>query len=243
MGGEGAAERLSDISTIWSALREAHEGSPSAVTTAQQLLLERYRGAVFRYLRRAVDDPAAAEDLTQEFALALVRGEFRHADPERGRFRNYVKSVLFHLVSRYRKAQAKVPRPLAADSPHWESLAAPVEDADAQFNETWREELLARTWKALGDVQPTFATFLRFRAEHAEMRSPALAEALGRKLGKPLTADTVRQTLRRARAAFTGLLLAEVAHSLDAPTPADLEQELQELNLLEYCKDALKRYR
>ncbi len=237
-----AEERLSEISTIWSALRLAHEGSPSAASAAQQLLLERYRPAVYRYLRQAVGDPAAAEDLTQEWALALVRGEFRNADPERGRFRNYVKGVLFHLVSRFRKNQARVPQPMAADSTPWQELAASPIDPTVAFNETWREDLLARTWKALEDVQPTLAGVLRFRAAHPEMRSPQMAEELSGQMVKPVTADWVRQNLRRARDCFADLLLIEVARSLDAPTVESLEEELRELNLLEYCKGALQRY-
>jgi RNA polymerase sigma-70 factor (ECF subfamily) len=242
MDQQGPDERLSDISTIWSVLRLAHEGTPTAASAAQQLLLERYRTAVYRYLRQAVGDPATAEDLTQEWALALVRGEFRQADPQRGRFRNYVKGVLFHLVSRHRKNQARVPQPMGGDSTPWQAIPDPSPDADAAFNESWRQELLARTWKALEDVQPTLAAVLRFRATHQEMRSPQMAEALSARLGKPVTADWVRQTLHRARDSFADLLLVEAARSLDAPTVEALEEELRELNLLEYCKPALQRY-
>src|SRR5438874_2310362 len=81
-------ERLSKISTVWSMLHQAHEGSAESAAAAQQMLMQRYRGAVYRYLLRLLGDPHVADDLTQEFALALVRGEFRQADPQRGRFRS-----------------------------------------------------------------------------------------------------------------------------------------------------------
>ena len=233
--------RLSSISTIWSALRQAHAGQPEVAAAAQRLLLERYGGAVHRYLLAALGDPSAADDLTQEFALCLVRGDFRQADPQRGRFRAYVKTVLFHLVSAYRKRQRKQPEPRPADSPALAGLGAPAEDSDRAFNDSWRDQLLGRAWEALARARPPFHAVLRFRAAHPKMPSHEMAERLGRELGKPVTADWVRQTLRRARDLFTELLIDEVAHSLDAPTPEQVEDELRGLGLLAYCREALGR--
>src|SRR5438309_556796 len=74
--------RLSHIATRWSVLLQAHQETDAAAAARQQLL-ERYCGAVYRYLLAAVRDHHAAEDLTQEFALRFVRGQFRLANPER----------------------------------------------------------------------------------------------------------------------------------------------------------------
>jgi RNA polymerase sigma-70 factor (ECF subfamily) len=233
--------RLSGISTPWTVLRQAHEGSAEAVA-AQQALMRRYGSAVRRYLVSAIRDPHVADELTQEFALALLRGSFRGADPERGRFRDYVKGVLFHLVSKYRQAQKKDLAALPPDSPALANLAAPAEDGEA-FNQTWREELLARTWDALADAQPTFYAVLHFRTVHPHMRSAEMAERLGTQMGRPLTAGGVRQTLRRAREVFGDLLLQEVSCSLAAADAEQVEDELRDLNLLAYCREALERYR
>jgi len=80
--------RLSRISTRWSVLRQAHQGPEDAAAAARQELMQRYCGAVYRYLLSAVRDPHTAEDLTQEFALRFVGGHFHRADPSRGRFRD-----------------------------------------------------------------------------------------------------------------------------------------------------------
>src|SRR5262249_56417396 len=146
--------------------------------------------------RSPVRDPPVADDLAQEFAVSLVRGEFRHADPERGRFRNYLKAVLFHLVSRHRDRQRRQPRPLAANSPELDALAAPPEEAARQFDDGWRDELLARTWDALEQAQPTLYPGLRGRAAHPGLPSHELAGLLGRQLGRALTGDGLRQSLR-----------------------------------------------
>ena len=115
MGSENPDKRLSGISTVWTVLRQANDGSKDSARAAQELLVRRYGGAVYRYLLRALGDASAAEDLAQEFALGLVRGDYRHADPQRGRFRNYVKSVLFHLVSKHRRGQGRQPQPFFVD--------------------------------------------------------------------------------------------------------------------------------
>jgi hypothetical protein len=79
---------------------------------------------------------------------------------------------------------------------------------------------------------------LRARAAHPDLPSGELARRLGERLGKPLTAAGVRQALKRARELFAELLLEQVAHSLERPTPEEIEAELAELNLLTYVRPA-----
>jgi RNA polymerase sigma-70 factor (ECF subfamily) len=233
--------RLSKISTLWSELRQAHEGPTDAAAVARDRLLQRYGGAIRRYLRAAVRDPHAADDLAQEFALSLLRGEFRRADPQHGRFRDYVKVALFHLVSKHRRQEQKQPNPLAPGEAPLATLAAP-EDA-GEFNARWRDELLERTWQALAAEQPDFHAVLRFRADHPRLPSAQMAEQLTPQLGRPLTAAGVRQTLHRARTRFVELLVEEVAQSLESPTPEQIDQELRELDLLAYCQPVLDQLR
>src|SRR5262245_18556900 len=86
-----SAQRLSSISTLWSLVEKAHQETIAAAI-AQRALLQRYCGAVYRYLLGALLDEAAAEDLFQDFALRFLRGDFRRADPGKGRFRDYLKT-------------------------------------------------------------------------------------------------------------------------------------------------------
>jgi RNA polymerase sigma-70 factor (ECF subfamily) len=241
---ENIAQRLSLISTPWSLICRAHEGSIGEVKAARQDLLERYGGAVSRYLAKVLGDPDAAEEVFQEFALQLVHGKLHGANPQRGRFRNFVKGTLFHLIADYRKQRQQWPEPLPGDGAE---LAAkpPDPDADRSFVESWCDELLARTWAALArreaeSDQPFYAV-LRFRADHPEMRSPQLAEQLSVQLGRPFTAVAIRQVLHRAREKFAELLLDEVACSLENPTAESIVEELVELGLLDYCLPALQR--
>jgi RNA polymerase sigma-70 factor (ECF subfamily) len=230
MNRSGDAARLSGISTMWTVLRQAHGGPPDAATAAKQLLLERYGGAVRRYLMGLLRDTHAADDLTQEFAVLVVAGKFRAADPSKGRFRNYVKTTLFHLVGAHVRGRKRVPESVAPDDG---VLAGLADDNDeGAFAENWRAEILARTWRALADANSNYHALLRLRAEHPDASSDTLAELAG----GATTAANIRQTLKRAREQFADLLREEVAHSLDDPTPEAVDEELAELDLLKYVR-------
>lgn len=240
-------QHLSQIPTLWSMVDQAHGHDAVAVTAARQQLLRRYGGAVKRYLLGALRDVEAAEELTQEFALRFLGGKYHGADRERGRFRNFVKGVLAHLIADHLRRQQARPCPLPLDV---EDAGLPFHkpvDPDALYVESWRQEFLARAWQALAEVQAQtgqpFHTVLRLRVDQPDLRSAEMAERLTVLLGKPVTAASVRQTLHRARDRFADLLLDEVAQTLERPAVDDLEQELIELNLLTYCQPALDRVR
>lgn len=238
---------LSRIETHWTAILRAHRGRADEAAEARGSLLERYGGAVRRYLLASLGDVEAADELAQEFALRFLRGDFRNADPGKGRFRDYLKRALYHLMIDYRRSRRGRPFSLGDGDPG----AAPPEDSswdqdhDRQFGECWREQLLARAWAALekapGRSGPMLADVLKLRAAHPELKSPALAEELSRRLGRPVNAGWVRINLHRARGLFVEALLAEVERSLGDDAPDRLEDELIDLRLLEYCRPALRR--
>src|SRR5438128_2458180 len=145
---ENPNQRLSRISTPWSLVCRAHQGPDGEAKAARQQLLERYGGAVRRYLRAVLHDADAADEVFQEFALRLVRGDLRGGDPHRGRFRNFLKGTLFHLIADHRKQQRQWPGPLPDEAAALVAHPEAVE-FDRQFMETWCDELLARAWAAL----------------------------------------------------------------------------------------------
>ena len=66
--------RLSEMSTQWALVIQAHSGVSDDAERAITQLMLRYSGAVHRYLLKALKDPDVADELCQEFA-ALVEGE------------------------------------------------------------------------------------------------------------------------------------------------------------------------
>lgn len=235
--------RISQIQTLWTVVcRAGGDGSTKVINAAQEQLLERYGKSVYRYLLAAIRDSDAADELYQEFALRFVRGDLGGADPARGRFRDYLKGVLSHLVGDFYRRKRKQPLPLHAD---YEPAAAANDSAisDDAFIESWRNELLNRAWNSLLKLErqngQPFHTVLQYRAAHPEKRSEQMAQELSDQLDKPVNAAWVRQTLHRAREKFAAALVDEVVQTLRQPTINELEQELIDVGLMEYCRPIL----
>jgi RNA polymerase sigma-70 factor (ECF subfamily) len=238
---------LSQMLTRWSAVFQAHQGPAARVSAARRELMERYGGAVLRYLRAITGDSEAAGELAQEFAVRFLRGDFKNAEPARGRFRDFIKQALRNLViDHHRRRQSQRRREI---EDHQEPAAPDpgLADFELQFLASWRDELMNRAWQRLAFHQARtgqpYHTVLLYRSEHPELRSPQMAEQLSVRLGKPVSAVWVRQTLLHARAQYVDLLLDEVAASLGEPTRPDLEAELTDLGLHEYCRGGLDRHR
>jgi RNA polymerase sigma factor (sigma-70 family) len=240
-------QRLSRIETLWTQMFRSSKPEDKPDGPARDLVL-RYYGAVFRYILGIVRNEDLAMDLTQEFAGRFLRGDFKKANPERGRFRDFLKVALRNLVmDHYRKqkvAREKGPQQLPDES----SIPGGSSDqqaSDEAFVSSFREEVLARTWEALAEVErlsgKPFHTVLRFKIQNAEMPGTEMAETLSKQLGKPITDQAMRQTLHRARSQFADLLLEEVNRTLGKSSLEELTQELVELRLLDYCKSALER--
>lgn len=232
--------RLSRLTTRWTLLAQAHAADPAAATAARQEFLPRYCAPVYRYLFGIVGDADRAEELAQEFALRFVRGDFWHARPDRGRFRDYLKAALRHLIvewDRHRPAPADT---LLPDSRLLLRIPARPTDDDAEFREAWRKDLLNRTWAALeqdsAERGQLLYAALRLKADDPARTSAAVAGLLSEQNGRPLSADAARQLLHRAREKFAALLRAEVAATLPAGDPAAVDDELAELGLLVYCR-------
>lgn len=244
MADEPMDARLSRINTLWTLVHQANQEGNER-NDAQGRLLERYSGAVYRYLMGAVRDTAIADELFQEFALRFIQGKLHSARAEKGRFRDYVKTVLFNLVNtHYRKSNRQ---PFQAESLILESASATSDQADLDFSHSWRDEVLARTWEALAELEKQtgslYFTMLDYRTRHPDADSTTMAAQLAKELNKPLTAPGVRQTIHRARDKFADLLLEEVARSLQNDNVDEVEQEVIDLGLHSYCADAIKRRR
>jgi RNA polymerase sigma-70 factor (ECF subfamily) len=259
--------KLSCIDTSWSEIYRAHQGEGDAVVSAQRRLLLRYYHPIYRYLRAMVRDAATAEELTHEFVVRFLRGDFKQADPSRGRFRDLLKRALRHLVIDYwrhkRVEKERIPcrlpedwqgTPAEADwrrcPPPQRRPAAPdldTAEADRTFLRGWRTEMLTQAWRALAQFQEqtccSYHTVLRLRADRPEERTAELARLASARLGRPLSEAAYRQVLRRARDKFADFLVTEVARTLATTNPDAIEEELIELDLLSYCRRSVARMR
>lgn len=231
---------LSRIETQWSLLVQAH-GETDDAHRAQCELVDRYRGPVYRYLLASLRDSGAADDLFQEFALRLLQGGFRHASPEKGRFRAYLKTALIRMVLDYRRRKSALPleEPSLLDEVQFSSESAVWDDG-------WRQDLLQRAWKSLASIAstapPTMYQVLWRRSQEPAATSGQLAESLNREIrpAAPISDVYVRKLLQRARQRFADALLDAAAELLGTDDIDRLEQELIDLHLHSYCRSALR---
>jgi RNA polymerase sigma-70 factor (ECF subfamily) len=237
-------EHLSQIPSQWSLILRAGDPDAEPKGEARRELLLRYHEAVYHYFRRRVRDEHDADELYSNFALRLSEDNrlVRGADPERGRFRAYLGTILRRMADdHFREKARKSPDPLPADRPD--------PRGDDPFADVWPQELLNQAWKALeaherGTGQP-FYTALRLVSDHAQasagrLQAQDLAAELAARLGRPFTAANARKVLERARRRFGELLLEEVERGLGDPTPEALEDELCEIGLFRFCEATLK---
>jgi RNA polymerase sigma-70 factor (ECF subfamily) len=240
--------RLSQISTAWTLLAQARDRSDDPEARAWAALIERYHEAAYRYLVAVARDPDVAAELFQEFALRFLRGDFGRADRSRGRFRDYLKSSLRHLVAEYHRQGARRPEgPLGSVA-----LAAPQEEAtpaeDEEFLTAWRKALLDRAMQALKAGQKEggapYHAVLKAHTDRPELTSSQLAEHLTATLGpaESFTDAGVRKLLQRARETYTDLIVEEVAGSVPTRDRDRLERELIDLGFHGYCRRALERW-
>src|SRR5262245_41138295 len=232
MGEENHGGRLSQIATPWADLDQASTGSMPALDAARRRLLLRYSPAVYSYLLGAVRDPDIADDLFQEFAVRLMRGAFRRADPRRGRFRDFLKTALGHLVTDHYRQQARGPRPYHGFPDPAATDRSTLAEAEERFSEEWRAQLIDRAFAALEAFErrtgQPLHTLLHFRVEHPDVPVGDMARQLSGRLGQEASATWVYKHLHKARQKFADLLVAEVARTLDGPGVQDLGEELAE---------------
>ena len=94
-------------------------------------LVGRYHDAVTRYIHLKVRDKHLADEVLQEFWTKLLTGKLAGADKSKGRFRDYLRTVLHRLIIdhfRTRKLQPLPPGDLLDPS-----------RPDADFDRVWRE--------------------------------------------------------------------------------------------------------
>lgn len=226
MDEEELSERLSRISTIWSLVNRAHRSSSDGAIAARHELMHRYHRAAYRYLLAALRDPDAADEVFQEFALRFARGDFHRADPDRGRFRQFLKSALINLVIDHRR-KCRAAEPGMDDIGIEPVVHDPDEgDFEKEYLESWREELLCMAWESLEEVErdtgSPFYTVLRFKSKNPGISSPEMAARLTAELkpSKPWTEAGMRKLVQRSREKFGEVLLGEVSYILQNPTLA-----------------------
>ena len=191
-------------------------------------LVGRYHDALTRYIHLKVRDKHLADEVLQEFWTKLLTGKLSGADKTKGRFRDYLRTVLHRLIIdhfRTRKLQPLPPGDLLD-----------VSQPDEDFDRVWREAVLRRVWSRLETYQATtpknrYATVLQLRRDFPKASIDEITEKLGGIIGTPVTPEAFRKNLQRARAKFIELLVLELKETIHPTDEADVEAEIYDLGL------------
>lgn len=226
--------------THLSAVADARSGEPETRRRAFEAIVGAYWRPVYAHVRikwrRAAAD---AEDLTQAFfARALEKEFFAGFDPQKGRFRTYLRTCLDRFVANEEKAAARLKRggdlaPLPLDFAAAEQAVAaagstpPEEAFDAEWVRALFDRAVARLEEecAAAGRASDFHLFRRYDLEDAG-RGALTYEALAAETG--LTASLVTNHLSRVRREFRRLLL----ETLREITGSDEEYRLEARLLL-----------
>jgi RNA polymerase sigma-70 factor (ECF subfamily) len=222
-----AEERLTQIPTNWTTISSAHTPGPES-QKAMNELVGRYHDAVTRYIHLKVRDKNLADEVLQEFWTKLLTGKLAGADKTKGRFRDYLRTVLHRLIIdhfRSRKLQPLPPGDLLDSS-----------KPDEDFDRVWRDVVLNRVWSRLETYQAQtpknrYASVLQLRRDYPKASIEEIAERLSELTGSPVTPEAFRKNLQRARAKFIDLLILELRETIHPTNNEDVEAEIFDLGL------------
>jgi RNA polymerase sigma-70 factor (ECF subfamily) len=223
----GNGAHLTELETSWTTIRTAHIAGPEG-QAAMGELIGRYHDAVLRYLRLKLRDSNLADEVFQEFWTKLLTHKLAGADCNKGRFRDYLRTVLHRLIIdhfRGRKLQTLPPGDLLDPS-----------QPDDDYDRVWREAVLKRALTRLETYElktskNRYATVLALRRDNEGKSIEEIAQKLSEQTGTRVTPESFRKTLQRARNKYFELLIQELRETIHPATDDDIEDEIQALGL------------
>lgn len=227
-------QRLTEIPTEWTLIRTSQSPLPDGShmtpesAEATRVLIGRYHDAVERYLRMKLRDENLVDEVKQEFWTKLLTQKLAGADPSKGRFRDYLRTVLHRLIIDHFRGRKFQPLPPG-------DLVDPAAN-DEEFDHVWRELVIKRVLSRLETFELTTAkncyhSVLKLRLGKPEAPIDELANLLSIQLDKRMTPEAFRKTLQRARTKFLELLIQELRETIHPSEPADIEAEIYDLGL------------
>jgi RNA polymerase sigma-70 factor (ECF subfamily) len=229
--------------TIWSMVRAAQQPDGPEYWAAMNRCIAAYWRPVFCFLRARGYPLQRAEDLTQEFFLRFYEREWiERADPQRGRFRTFLLSILTRFLAD--QGAERAPRQQLFDD-RLVTISALLGDSDRAFeppdNHT-PEEVFMHQWAqaVIAHVQRRLEIWCIDRGRpdwytmfcRAYLPSPNSPRTTQQSLADQLhrTRDQVRYGLEEVHRQFVEFLRAEVG---DQVGPADdLDIQIRELESL-----------
>ena len=224
---------MSFPTTQWTLLAIATMNGDETSREAMEELCRIYRAPVFHFFRKHLDDPADAEDLTQELLSKLTQSRiWRRGDADLGRFRTYLLAIATNAL-RTRlsdRRRAGVQKSLDELLDLGADFASPGAGEQEEFDRHWATAAVTAAWRAVqtrAEVRPEtarrFAVLRRFLPGSAKpISNEEAAELLG------LDHGNLRTLVHRLRRDFRDALRSAIAATI--PPEADLDEEMAYLS-------------
>ena len=214
-------------------LRAGRAAGPESAAALEQLC-ETYWFPIYAYVRRHVADPENAKDFTQEFfARLLEQNLVSQADPQRGKFRAYVLTLLKHFLANQWERERALKRggglaPISLDALTAEERYAlePAEafTPDQAFDRKWAQATLDRVQAQLRrdyEAAGMGERFARLKVFLLHGHAPKSYAGMAAELG--LTEAAVKSAIFTLRKRFAELFRHEIAQTVDSPEEVEAE--------------------
>lgn len=204
--------------TRWSLVVRAKGESPEARAALSELC-EIYYLPVHRFIARWAGEQEA-EDLTHEFfARILETNRLANANPERGKFRNYLYGAVKHFLANSRAKVSASKRGGGREHVSCEDIpleSPPADRPDLEFDRAWACALLSRAVSMLADEMEAKGkkeTFEQLRPWLAGLNAHGDQLAVAGELGVSETA--IRVIVHRMRMRLREIVESEVTQTLE----------------------------
>jgi len=226
------------VSTRWTVVLEAAEASPADASEAFGKLYRDYWPPLYAFVRRRGHEPSAAEDITQDFFVALLEKQrLNGLKREGGRFRSFLLTALKnHLANDWDRTRAAKRGNGAAllsldettAESTYQTLARETLPPEQIFERQWALNLLQLARKGLESELAASgkSDLVRVLGPFLLGGSPAGTYAeLAAQVG--LSEGALKVAIHRLRKRFGELLRQEIARTVD--DPAEVVAELRYL--------------
>ncbi|MEM6468728.1 MAG: sigma factor [Planctomycetota bacterium] len=226
-----------------------------------QSFFDVYQAPIRKFFACLCNDGNEADEQFQEFALKFLSGAFDKFNPDKGRFRDYLKASLRNQVRRRYQKQSAEPDvvseeilELAEDSRAIQPIDSAMEMFDAAEGEQIRQLVEAEMRDEESRGRNQFHSLLQFAIDFQVQQSEksdqqgtrkvpvsAVIDFISEKFGETVSRDAAKQRMSRAKADFASKMITEIGTRIGETSLTAIAQSASELGLSAFVSSEIAR--
>lgn len=212
-----------------------------------------YSRPIQRFFSCLVNDANLAEDLFQDFAVNFVTGTFANYDPDRGRFRDYLKASLRNQAKRQLKKKSVEADRFGTEFDEQatriddQRIAAALGEFDVSEGRDIRKYVAMQMKQEEARREHLHYSLIKFlfamRSEdlhRSRVPTQRLVDFFLELTGEEVTPANAKQRKSRALAIYAQKILAEIRQRFQISDVEELREAAAELGLLVLCEQELE---